>query len=209
MLFLSPEACEAIRALRRVAATERGGAPAYSEWHVIEALRIMSKGAVGRLSLSSELGIGEASARTLLTRLEEEGLVKAVGRGKSLTDRGVRVLRQLEDLLSVTACSIKDLSGFEECLKATFIGNPPVDLTQVYDLRDLLVARGCKTSLIGYWRGEEVGFPGMPQGILDLVLRSISLPAEGVGGIIVVPSSCWQQLVGALAELTLRFCERA
>ncbi|MGC9209733.1 MAG: hypothetical protein ACP5FT_00450 [Acidilobus sp.] len=187
-------------------ATERGGAPSYSEWHVLEALRILSRGAVGRPSLSSELGIGEASARTLLTRLEEEGLVKGVGRGKTLTEKGLRTLKELEVVTSATPCSIKGLQGFEDCLEAALAGNPPVDLTQVYSLRDLLVARGCRVSLIGYWRRGEAGFPGMPEDILRLVLSSISTPSQGQGVIIVVPSRCRQQLVGALMELAMESC---
>ena len=195
-----------MRALRRVVATERGGTPGYSEWHVLEALKRMSSEPVGRLSLSSVLGIGEASARTLLTRLEEEGLVKAVGRGRTLSERGREVLEALGAVLETRRCSIQGLAGFEECVEAAFPYSPPTELTQVYEVRDLLVSRGCRTSLIGFWREGDAGFPGMPPEILSLVRGAVQFPQAGEGVILVVPSRCEPQLVGALAELALRAC---
>ncbi len=195
-----------MRALRRIAATERGGAPGYSEWHVLEALRRMSAEPLGRLSLSSVLGIGEASARTLLSRLEGEGLVSTAGRGRTLSERGRQLLEVLEAVLAVRRCSIQGLAGFEECAEAAFPTRPPSDLTQVYDVRDLLVSRGCRTSLIGFWRAGDVGFPGMPPEILSAVRGSVQVPQAGEGVILVVPLRCEPQLIGALAELALRDC---
>jgi len=126
-----------------VVATERGGAPAFTEWHAFEALRMISLGETGRLSLSSGLGIGEASARTLLERLEREGLVVRTKRGRSLTEKGVAVLKALTFITTLRPCSLPQVKGFERCFLTVLPIRPPRELTEVYAIRDELVARGC------------------------------------------------------------------
>jgi len=190
-----------------VVATERGGAPAFTEWHAFEALRIISLGETGRLSLSSGLGIGEASARTLLERLEREGLVVRTKRGRSLTEKGVAVLKALTFITTLRPCSLPQVKGFERCILAVLPVRPPRELTEVYAIRDELVARGCRLSLIGYLEGGVIDFPGMPCELRSIIISSITVDSPyKEGALIIVPEGCSRELMGAVIQLAYRDC---
>jgi len=207
MSYLSREACEALGSLRRVVATERGGAPAFTEWHALEALRRISLGEAGRLSLSSDLGIGEASARTLLDRLEREGLVVRTKRGRSLTEKGAAVLKALTSITTLRPCSLPQVKEFERCFLTVLPVRPPRELTEVYVIRDELVARGCRLSLIGYLEEGVIDFPGMPCELRSTIISSITVDSPyDEGALIIVPEGCSRELMGAVIQLAYRDC---
>ena len=72
-----------------------GPLPRFAEVHVSKALQLIAeKGPLGRKELADELGIGEGSMRTILNRLERQGLITSSRAGHSITPKGKRALRK-------------------------------------------------------------------------------------------------------------------
>jgi predicted transcriptional regulator len=81
--------------------TAPGPAPSFNEAHVVKALEIIGRcGAVGRIRLSKELGLGEGATRTLLKHLKGEGMTRGSRSGISFSEEGKRVFSDLRSKLS-------------------------------------------------------------------------------------------------------------
>jgi hypothetical protein len=74
----------------------RGGAPLFQPFHILKALwHIQQLGPLGRKELAGLLGIGEGSARTLVSYLEEKGWVRTARQGISLSKNGEALLEKI------------------------------------------------------------------------------------------------------------------
>ena len=71
----------------------RGGAPLYQPFHILKALWLVRETEpLGRKELSEKLGIGEGSARKLVSYLENKGWASTTRQGISLSPRGLELL---------------------------------------------------------------------------------------------------------------------
>ncbi len=193
------QACEALEAVLAAAEPRRGGAVGYTAYHVARALEALHGGPHGRPRLVRLLGIGEAGAKTLLSRLQARGLVERAGggRGYVLTTRGEAVLRALRGTVTVYRPRLDVLE--EPAAIVSPLVEPPRDLTGVYSVRDYLVAMGCRTCLVG---GVEAGvprYPGVPQPIHG-VLEAWD-PGVPRGLVVIVPSRCLPRAYHAVLRL--------
>jgi predicted transcriptional regulator len=81
--------------------TAPGPAPSFNEAHVVKALEIVGEcGAVGRIRLSKELGLGEGATRTLLKHLKSEGMTRSSRSGISFSEEGEKVFSDMRSKLS-------------------------------------------------------------------------------------------------------------
>jgi len=72
-----------------------GPYPSFSVVHILKALELIAdEGPIGRGKLSTALGTGEGSTRTLIARLKDTGLITISKPGCSLTKKGEKVWRQ-------------------------------------------------------------------------------------------------------------------
>ncbi len=79
----------------------------YSIAHVAKAIMVIGKNPIGREKLMKKLSLNEASARTLLKRLEKSGYVAATAKGHGLTEKGkclfARISRNIIGPKSISA----------------------------------------------------------------------------------------------------------
>ena len=200
--------CKYAEVLIEVSGPERGGAPGYTPYHVLEALKLLSMRPMGRPALQKVLGLGEGSIKTMISKLREKGLVERAGKGLRATSTGIKVAETLSTILSYTVFK-EEVPGLwdEDTLIAWLIcAKPPGNLTEVYRVRDYLVAEGCRVSLIGGAKGlREYVLPGVPDYIRRPVVEV--LEAAGAKGLIVLtPSSCKPKAVTALIKLLAMEC---
>jgi predicted transcriptional regulator len=89
---------KAIKTLREmVKPSAPGPAPSFTEHHLIRALNLIGeRGKVGRGTLSSHLGLGEGSTRTIIEHLKEANLAFVSREGCELTEKGKRVFREIK-----------------------------------------------------------------------------------------------------------------
>jgi len=77
-----------------------GVSPNYSEFHVVMAFFILGGGPMGRKALARRLDVGEGTARTLIEKLRDRGLLSASPTGYCLTEGGGKVLADFKKRVS-------------------------------------------------------------------------------------------------------------
>ncbi|MCS7106920.1 MAG: hypothetical protein NZ902_02315 [Acidilobaceae archaeon] len=190
---------EAAELVLKAAEPVRGGSPSYSPYHVLQALRLASSATVGRIRLSQALGIGEASAKTLIARLKELGLAEASPEGVKASEKGEEVLRAIEGSVEFSQVSLP-FEGWESAVVATIREVPPPrDLVKVYTIRDKIVREGCEKVIVGGREGGETFYPGLPDDVKALIDAGLTSKREGT--LIIVPESCREHLIAASLRL--------
>jgi hypothetical protein len=209
-------ACEAARILRRIA---EGGVVArgFDEFQVLQALKLMVKGPTGRPTLERVVGIGEASAKTLIKCLREEGLITKCGVAHCATEKGASLVRALRDICVTGPCDIGLTGELERgVIVVSSLIEPPLDVVDVHEVRDYLVARSCKPVIIGaYWPPETIRFPGVPPEVEEKLKEKVVLALNKVrcilesetGAVLVVaPAKCSTRAAAALLSLLADEC---
>ncbi len=68
-----------------------GPSPTFSLIHMLRALELIAETTVGRSRLAEELEVGEGTARTIVNRLKDAGLITTSRKGCTLTDKGLEL----------------------------------------------------------------------------------------------------------------------
>lgn len=200
--------CEEARLAREAAEPGRGGAAGYTIYHVVAVLAGAARSPVGRPAIERSLGLGEASARTLLRRLRVLGLLKPAGRsGHEATELGRRVAGLLGVIrVARLPRSPEGLSlGGPIAVLYTCLLSPPKGLTDVYRVRDYLVVESCKTSIVGGVAGGRVFFPGLPPDLEEAAAAAAGALGHaddlGEGLIVIAPDSCADKAFSAMVKM--------
>lgn len=131
----------------------RGVSPSFKPYHVLKALiTLYSKGPLGRKALSKELKIGEASVRTLISRLREKELINvSLAGGAYLTEHGLNIMRNImEKLIYLKPINIEKLNLLKLAQYAyiAIIREGCRVRPSVIKLRDKLVRYGAEAAII-------------------------------------------------------------
>lgn len=89
-----------VKITRELNTPKRGPSPNYSDFHVAMAFFNIGKNPVGRKTLAERLDVGEGTARTLIEKLQDIGLVRASPTGCYLTKKGNKMLAELKKRVS-------------------------------------------------------------------------------------------------------------
>lgn len=190
---------EAAARLIEVSRAERGGSPRYGPYKAFLALKIIGSSSLGRLRLAHMLGLGEASARTLLQRLKEANLIISKERGVELSEVGKEILRQIESAITVRRAGLP-FPGWERSLILLLKGlSEPRDLVDVYRARDWVVMEGCNEAIIGGLADRRIEFPGLPDEVASQIAPHV--PREGSGLLLVVPERCEEMAMNAAIKM--------
>ncbi len=206
--------CEEVRLAREAAEPGPGGAAGYTIYHVVAVLAEASRGPIGRPSIEKALGLGEASARTIIRRLRGLGLLRPAGRsGHEATELGRRVaqLLRLVRVETVPRPSPGLPLNRPVAVAYTTLVPPPKDLTGVYMARDYLVFESCRTSIIGGVRGGRFHFPGLPgelEGAAASTVASVLGPPDELdeGLVVIVPGDCADKAFSAIVKMVADTC---
>jgi len=198
--------CAAAEKILAAAEAHRGGLLNYTAYHAFRLLEALSRGPLGRPRIVRLLGLGEASVKTLLSRMRQLGLVDRdpAGRGYILTRAGREALGSLSELIRIYK---PRLGVFEDTTAIVVAGVPaPRTLVDVYRVRDVLVMEGCREALIG---GVEAGQPHYP-GVPEELARFLEAWDPGVdkGLVIIAPGHCIPAAYTAALRIALGECRR-
>ncbi len=209
-------ACEAASEIVRI--TGRGSSrKGFDEYQVLLALKYMSRGPMGRPTLERLVGVGEASAKTMLRSLREAGLISRCGAAHCTTDRGAAIADSLQGLC-LAGPGDTGLDGELSKVIVVFatIVEPPTDIVDVHRIRDYLVARSCKPAVIGaYWPPDIFRFPGVPidveRALSESIIRIIkgspcASSIDNISTVVVAPATCGTKAGAALVELIADYC---
>lgn len=141
-----------IAIVKRATEPRRGVAPRYRPYHVIKLLRLLyHREPLGRHALSRELGLGEASTRTLLRRLRELGVVEVdrVG-GAILTELGRKAIREFMEFVPAIArvTQVLERLKLDREAVAALVSSTLLGDAKPVVIRDYIVKRGASAALI-------------------------------------------------------------
>lgn len=156
-----------------------GPLPRFAEAHIRRALELIAgRGAMGRAQLARELRIGEGSARTILGRLREQGLITSSRGGHRLTAKGRRSLGKLLKFVQVDA---GDLTVGEVDV-ATIVRGAAKRVRLGVEQRDEAIKAGAAGATVLIFKDGRLRFPGGILGVredLSEALVKALKPAEG------------------------------
>ncbi len=142
---------DAARIIAEIAMPRRKVKPNFTPYHVIKALMIIGKGRVGRPKLREELGLGDASTRTLLKRLREAGLIRSFRpTGTELTEKGRETLKEVLSSLVVLG-EVVHGNICSNCVTSAVVLRSAASILRrigVIRVRDLVVKQGADGALV-------------------------------------------------------------
>ncbi len=82
-----------------VSKTAPGRSPDFTKAHLLYALILLKNQIIGRKQLAEELRLGEGTIRTILGRLQDEGLIEISRPGVKLSSHGAAYLKSIEAVI--------------------------------------------------------------------------------------------------------------
>jgi len=137
-----------------------GPSPSFSVFDVVKVLRILAKvGSIGRGKIAENLVLGRGATRTLLTRLVEAQLIYISKSGCSLTDKGKKIWKKIEE----TIPCISEI-GFNELTFAKHnvvvqVRNRGEKVGKGLEQRDAAVRAGAKGAVTLIYKNEKLMLP--------------------------------------------------
>ena len=174
----------------------------YGVIHVLKALELIgSRVGVGRQQLARELRIGEGSARTLIRRLRDEGLIEVERGGMRLTERGRGILSYFQGLMRSMSVPSTPSTVSEKNYAVLVRGAAPLIRFGV-EQRDAALLAGARGATTLIYDGENFHMPGLKREVepeLSKLLREGLKPEAGDVIIIGTAEEEWAAEMGAKA----------
>jgi len=142
---------EILNLIANVTSERRGIRPRYTSYHVVKALNtLIFHQPIGRIKLSEEIGLGEASIRTMIRRFREMNIIEVDPvAGITLTDKGVKLWSTWINNVIVCKISIDYIIG--NVPHACIIVKNGENIARklgIIKIRDMIVRRGAEGALI-------------------------------------------------------------
>jgi len=139
-----------------------GPGPSFSVYDIIKTLRIIDDaGSIGRGKLSERLGIGGGAIRTLLRRLLEAELILTSRSGCSLTDRGKRLWRRIEEVIPHLSKIGQNELTFAPYNVVVHVRGRGRKVRKGLEQRDAAVRAGAKGAVTLIYRGKRLILPSI------------------------------------------------
>ena len=135
-----------------------GPVPKFSDYHIWKALECLDeKDSIGRKKLSSLLGIGEGSTRTILSMLQDQSLIAIGKSGILLTQKGAEFKKSVH--MDVVDISISDLTiGDKDC--AVRVPKMARNVKYGCEERDAAIKSGATGATTLVYSNGKLIFPG-------------------------------------------------
>jgi len=143
-----------------------GPYPSFSIVHVLKALELIAEeGPIGRGKLSNELGMGEGSTRTLISRLKDAGLIRIAMPGCSLTEKGERAWKQYRLVFPLKVRLGKSELTLDSCSVAVLVKGGLDRVKAGLEQRDAAVMAGALGATTLVFVGEKLTAPSISQDV--------------------------------------------
>ncbi len=199
--------------LRKISEERRGIRPKFTSADVYLTLyHIYSNGPLGRLKIASILGLGEASIKTMIRRLKEQGIVETdVAAGVYLTSKGEELVRKLIEVIPPPMkIDLKEIATWSNAYASKInLGLNIIENINALSIRDELVRYGAEAALIIAYKEKPV-----LMGVEEYYHRELEEIADKLnarrGDIIIVawstnPKNALRALLEELFDIILRY----
>jgi predicted transcriptional regulator len=131
-------------------ASPKGPGPSttFSIFHVFYALELVAKKPIGRNKLAEKLNVGEGAIRTIISRLKDAGLIVTSKEGCTLTDKGLSVWKNFEDVFPKRVEIEKTALTTSEYNYAFLVKNKGHEVKSGIEQRDAAIMGGARRALV-------------------------------------------------------------
>ena len=138
-----------------------GPSTSFTVFHVFYALELTAQKPLGRNKLAKKLNVGDGVVRTIISRLRNTGLIETSKEGCSLTDKGLDVWGQFEQVFPKRVEIPKTELNESEFNFAFLVKNSGQKVRSGIDQRDAAIIAGARKALVivfkdGHLRIESV-----------------------------------------------------
>ena len=182
---------DALRIVREISEKAAPGRPpAYSEAHVLIALRLIGAGkGIGRQQISRELRLGEGTVRTLVNRLGRRGLLITSRGGMTLTPEGRKLLNAFGEMFFTAEFPDTQMtvgsSNYAVLVKGAWM-----KIRRGVEERDAAMIAGAEGATTLVYDGERLQMPGVEMEIDPSTVDHIKTRLRpGMGDVIIIGSA--------------------
>jgi predicted transcriptional regulator len=138
-----------------------GPSTTFTVFHIFYALELMSQKPLGRNKLAKKLNVGDGAVRTIISRLRNADLIETSKEGCSLTNKGLEIWRQFEQVFPKRLEIPKSELNESEFNFAFLVKNSGQKVRSGIDQRDAAIIAGARKALVivfknGHLRIESV-----------------------------------------------------
>ncbi|MDI6826554.1 MAG: DUF4443 domain-containing protein [Candidatus Aenigmarchaeota archaeon] len=145
----------------------------YSSVDIVKILFLLPEKPMGRLRLMKELGLGEATTKTLIKRLKDSRLIKSSTKGNLLTKRGNALVKKILEKISRPIEITANEYSVGKYSTAILVKNSSKKIKFGVEQRDEAIKIGASGATTLICENGRLIFPGCNKDIGDLeqVLR--------------------------------------
>ncbi|MEE9323525.1 MAG: DUF4443 domain-containing protein, partial [Candidatus Aenigmarchaeota archaeon] len=169
----------------------------YTIVDIIRVLRILHGGPMGRVRLIKEIGLGEATVKTMIKRLKNDGILTDSTRGQILTGIGREIAEEINEKVSIFH-NFKIPTITRKTCTTFIVRNSAGKVKMGIEQRDEGMKLGVNVTTLVY-DGKDVRFPGTGEIFRDLDGK-LNLKR---GDVIIISSGEGKERGGFAAVLTL------
>lgn len=164
------------RSLEEVAREKAPGpSPAFSVFHVLRVIELLSEKPIGRGVLAEKLDVGEGMMRTIIRRLKNAELITISRAGCSLTERGINLWNEYQSHIRASSVGKSELTSASHNFVA-LIRNRGHKLRSGMEQRDAAIVTGAREATTMVFKGGHLTIPS----VSDSVSRDFPKAAKQV-----------------------------
>ncbi|MGD0644910.1 MAG: winged helix-turn-helix domain-containing protein [Candidatus Bathyarchaeia archaeon] len=142
-----------------------GPSTTFSVFHIFYALELMAREPLGRNKLAKKLDVGDGAVRTIISRLRNAGLIETTKEGCSLTDKGLEVWREFEQVFPKRVAIPKSELIESEFNFAFLVKNSGQKVRSGIDQRDAAIIAGARKALVIVFRDGHLRIESVSNGL--------------------------------------------
>lgn len=138
----------------------------YSLYHLVKTIFLVSEKPQGRGYLLKELGLGEASVKTLMKKLQQAKIAKVTTKGLVLTESGRKLLASFNFSKPVFLDAGELTVGEKDC--AILVKNAAEKIKSGLEQRDAAIKAGADGATVLVCRDGKLALPNMKRDLSEL-----------------------------------------
>jgi len=125
-----------------------GPSTTFTIFHVFYALELLSERSLGRNKLAEKLNVGDGAVRTIISRLREAALIETSKEGCTLTQKGLDIWRQFQEIFPKRVEIPRSELAQSEFNFAFLVKKSAQKVESGIDQRDAAIIAGARKALV-------------------------------------------------------------
>ncbi|MEM3730198.1 MAG: DUF4443 domain-containing protein [Candidatus Bathyarchaeia archaeon] len=160
--------CKFKKLLEKIAEEKAPGpVPTFTLFHLFLAVEALAEKSIGRGKLAEKLSVGEGTARTLIERLRDYGLIEISKSGCALTSEGLRIWQECRSVFEKKVEIEKNELTLAKHNFAILVKNCAHKIKLGVEQRDAAVSAGAKGATTVIFKGGRLIIPSVSNNVVE------------------------------------------